>query len=260
MKILCIIPCYNAATTIKGAIESVVNQSYTNWELIVVDDASTDKSRKIAQSYAKKYSNITLLENKSNKGCYYSRNRALYYSKNKKWDIFTVHDADDTSTPDRFHLYIHAFERSPKLSVLLGIYNGKRYTMMSNDPKIKYIKKGIATGVNFYKKDIFNIFGYFWDTRFGGDMEYIMRIGEYLARICPEDKPILEFRNEIIQRLSYEFAYCYTTGFHVNGSLTQTYHKKERLEYRDHFQNKHVEWDNPEDFYINFQPTPEDIN
>ena len=59
MKILCIIPCYNASATLKGAIESVVNQSYTNWELIVVDDASTDKSRKIAQSYAKKYSNIT---------------------------------------------------------------------------------------------------------------------------------------------------------------------------------------------------------
>ena len=56
MKILCIIPVYNAQNTLKGAIESITNQSYTNWELVIVDDASTDRSYKIAQSYAKKIS------------------------------------------------------------------------------------------------------------------------------------------------------------------------------------------------------------
>jgi len=252
-------PCYNASATLKGAIESVVNQSHTDWELVIVDDASTDKSKKIAQSYAKKYPNITFLQNKTNQGCYYSRNRALYYMKNKKWDVFTIHDADDTSTPDRFQLYIDTFEKNPKLSILLGIFNGKRYTMMSDNPQIKYVKEGIATGVNFYKKDIFKTFGYFWDTRYGGDMEYTMRIGEFLSRICPEDKPFLEFRDEIIKRLSYKYAYCYTTGFHTEGNLTQTFNKKERLEFRDYFQNKHFEWNLPEDFYINFEPHPEDI-
>ena len=47
-KIICIIPCYNAEKTLAKAIESVTKQNYTNWKLIIVDDASTDKSVNVA--------------------------------------------------------------------------------------------------------------------------------------------------------------------------------------------------------------------
>ncbi|MDE6577699.1 MAG: glycosyltransferase [Muribaculaceae bacterium] len=49
-----ITPCYNSASTIRETIDSVINQSYQNWELIIVDDCSTDDSRKIIEEYRKK--------------------------------------------------------------------------------------------------------------------------------------------------------------------------------------------------------------
>ena len=259
MKILCIIPCYNAASTLKGAIESIINQSYTDWELIIVDDASTDKSYKIAQSYAKKYSNITLLENKTNQGCYYSRNRALYYMKDKKWDVFTIHDADDTSTHDRFQLYIDMFLNNPKLSVIIGIFNGIRCNPWKG-PQPKYYKEGEATGTNWYKRDIFKTFGYFWDTRFAGDSEYTERIQEFLFRICPSNFTPQQFQDEVIKKLHLKYSYTYTTGFHDQGNLTQNYKKPERLHFKEAYQNTHQnKWTSPEDFYVNFEPQTEDI-
>ena len=48
-------PCYNAGTTIVSTIESVVNQTYTNWEMLVVDDCSTDNTSVIAQKFASQY-------------------------------------------------------------------------------------------------------------------------------------------------------------------------------------------------------------
>ena len=47
-------PCYNAGRTIVSTIESVVNQTYTNWEMLVVDDCSTDNSADVIKEYASK--------------------------------------------------------------------------------------------------------------------------------------------------------------------------------------------------------------
>ena len=80
-KIVCIMPCFNRKDTIAKAIESVIHQNYTNWELIIVDDASTDGSTKIIKKYLAD-KRITLLQNQNNRGCFYSRNRALFYIKN----------------------------------------------------------------------------------------------------------------------------------------------------------------------------------
>lgn len=257
MKILCVIPCYNAQNTLKGAIESVIKQSHTNWELIIVDDASTDKSYRIAQSYAKKYPNITVLKNHTNQGCYYSRNRALYYMKDKEWDVFTIHDADDTSTHDRFKIYSDLFLEHPKVSVLIGIFNGIRCNPWRG-PQPKYYKEGEATGTNWYKRDIFQTFGYFDDTRFAGDSEYTERIQEFLFRITPEDYTPTQFRNEIMKRPNYMYSYTYTTGFHDDGNLTQNYKKPERKQYKDDYTKKHKELVSPKHFYVDFTPNKED--
>lgn len=182
MKILCIIPVYNAQNTLKGAIESITNQSYTNWELVIVDDASTDRSYKIAQSYAKKYPNITILKNHTNQGCYYSRNRALYYMKDKEWDVFTIHDADDISTFDRFKLYIGLFTNYPKVKIINGVYQGKRWRRNLNNLSIKY-KKSYAAGIVWFYKEVFYNFGYYDNTRFSGDKEYLSRI-ECFLKVC----------------------------------------------------------------------------
>ena len=64
-----IMPAFNAGKTIKKSIESVFKQSYIDWELIVIDDASTDNTKEIVESLIKKEKRIVLLANKKNIGC-----------------------------------------------------------------------------------------------------------------------------------------------------------------------------------------------
>ena len=70
-----IMPSYNTAKFIGDSIESVLNQTYTNWELIIVDDCSTDDTDKIVNNF--KDSRIKYLKNKKNLGAALTRNKAL---------------------------------------------------------------------------------------------------------------------------------------------------------------------------------------
>ena len=91
MKYSIIIPAYNCETTIKKCIESVLTQKYDNYELIIVNDGSVDKTLSIITKYQKKYNNITIINN-SNRGVSYSRNIGV---KNATGDYITFLDADD---------------------------------------------------------------------------------------------------------------------------------------------------------------------
>ncbi|TOB09673.1 glycosyltransferase family 2 protein, partial [Vibrio parahaemolyticus] len=53
-----IMPTYNSAGTVVESIQSVLSQTYKNWELIIVDDRSTDNTWQVIQTYADKYDNI----------------------------------------------------------------------------------------------------------------------------------------------------------------------------------------------------------
>ena len=63
-----VMPAYNVEKYISEAIDSVIAQSYTDWELIIVDDCSTDNTISIVESYVKKYSNIRLIRREVNSG------------------------------------------------------------------------------------------------------------------------------------------------------------------------------------------------
>lgn len=88
-----IIPVYNRPTMIAECIESLLNQTYKNIELIVIDDCSTDNTHDILKKY-KKYPNVTILKNKNNYGCYPSINMGLSFVSG---DFITVHGSDDVS-------------------------------------------------------------------------------------------------------------------------------------------------------------------
>ena len=91
-----VMPSYNCEKFIAESIESVQAQTYTNWELLIVDDCSTDKSMKIAQEYASKDERIKVFQNPKNSGAAISRNYALREAKGK-WIAFL--DSDDLWLP-----------------------------------------------------------------------------------------------------------------------------------------------------------------
>ena len=70
-----IMPSYNTARFIGESIESVLNQTYTNWELIIVDDCSTDNTDEVVENF--KDERIKFFKNKKKYGAAFSRDRAL---------------------------------------------------------------------------------------------------------------------------------------------------------------------------------------
>ena len=91
-RVSIIIPCYNQAKYVAEAIESALNQTYKNVEIVVINDASTDNSSDVIKSYTDKYPNIIFLDEKENKGVVKSRNLAIEKSTG---DYILPVDADD---------------------------------------------------------------------------------------------------------------------------------------------------------------------
>ena len=87
-----IMPAYNAEKTIEASINSVTSQTYQNWELLIIEDASTDKTAEIAKSAASKDSRIRFIQNPQNIGVVGSRNVGINSARGK-WLAFL--DSDD---------------------------------------------------------------------------------------------------------------------------------------------------------------------
>ncbi len=94
-----IMPTYNVEPYVAEAIESILNQTYSNLEFVIVDDCSTDKTFEICKQYAEKDSRIKLFRNEVNSKIEFSLNRALENSTGK---YIVRMDGDDVS--DRFRL------------------------------------------------------------------------------------------------------------------------------------------------------------
>jgi glycosyltransferase involved in cell wall biosynthesis len=101
-KVTIITPCYNAAPYIANTIASVQRQSLTDWQYIIVDDGSTDKSYDIVADLAKSDSRITLLQ-QANQGSAAARNYALQYAKGQYIQFL---DADDTIAPNKLQYQV----------------------------------------------------------------------------------------------------------------------------------------------------------
>jgi teichuronic acid biosynthesis glycosyltransferase TuaG len=91
-------PAYNAERFIAETIESVVNQTYTNWELIIVDDRSQDRTVEIIKSYVKQEARITLVELEENSGSAIARNTAMDQAKGR---YLAFLDSDDQWLPEK---------------------------------------------------------------------------------------------------------------------------------------------------------------
>lgn len=106
---------YNAASYIAASIESVLNQTYPHFELLIVDDGSTDNTIEIVQRFADP--RIRLIGNGENKGLPYTRNVAL---KEARGEFLAVLDSDDIALSNRLEMQIQYFLARPSLAILGG--------------------------------------------------------------------------------------------------------------------------------------------
>lgn len=119
---------YNCQDTLSLSIESILNQTYKNWELIMCDDASTDNTYNIAESYRVKNPNqIILIRNNKNSGLASSLNHCLQYATGK---YVARMDGDDLSEPVRFEKQVDFLKRNPDIHLVgssMSVFNGSKY-------------------------------------------------------------------------------------------------------------------------------------
>ena len=101
-----VMPSYNTEDFIRESIKSVISQTYKNWELIIVDDCSTDKTEEIIASFDD--TRIRFLKNEINSGAAVSRNKALAAARGK-WIAFL--DSDDLWHPQKLEKQIHFMKK-----------------------------------------------------------------------------------------------------------------------------------------------------
>lgn len=144
------------------AIESILNQTYTNYEFIIVNDGSTDETFKIIKSYND--NRIRIVNNETNVGLTMSLNKAIGLARG---DYIARQDADDISLPERFEEQIKYLDEHPE-TVLLGtsIYeideHGKVLgrVVLKAKPGGSLLKRNhFSHGSTMFRKEVFNKLG-----------------------------------------------------------------------------------------------------
>lgn len=169
-----IMPSYNAESTIELSIRSMLNQSYQNIEILVVDDCSTDKTSDVVYRMALEDSRLNLLKADVNGGPYVARNIALNSAKGK---YVTCNDADDWSHPQKISTQVIHLESNEH--VVANCSNQARCTNL-----MEFHRRGNPgffifpnmSSLMFRKDKVMSSIGYWDSVRFGADSEFIRRI------------------------------------------------------------------------------------
>lgn len=138
-----VMPVYNAEKFIFQSIQSLLNQSFRDFELIIVDDGSTDRSLKIVQNFSD--SRIKILTNPHNQGIVFSRNKGL---REAKGVFYAPFDADDITLPDKFLKQIDFLKKNHDYSMVgsfatlidgTGKPTGKKWKLPASSVRIPSI-------------------------------------------------------------------------------------------------------------------------
>lgn len=156
---------YNRENFIAEAIQSVLNSSYKNFELIIIDDCSTDNSLKIAQQFAYKDNRIKLIKNSTNLSQFPNRNKAAGFAKG---ELIVNVDSDDTIKSDAVEYIVKQFNRFPtaQFALIYGQDDIKVATLFQPEESIrKHFYKSnhllVGPGGTVIKTDFFKKIGGF---------------------------------------------------------------------------------------------------
>lgn len=199
-----IMPNYNGAKFIEKSINSILNQTYQNFELIIIDDGSSDNSTKLIESFDSK--KIRFYINDENLGVSATRNRAIDLS-NGKYIAFM--DSDDISPLNRLEIQVDFLEKNDEFGLLSGHYESftEYYGLYTKRKFRKHsiIEEKIKVDLNFFgaivspatmiKKSVIDKHNIKFDTnlRIAEDFDFWRRIGKY-SKVMNLDKKLIYYR------------------------------------------------------------------
>jgi teichuronic acid biosynthesis glycosyltransferase TuaG len=107
-------PAWNSEKTIDFAISSVVAQTHQRWELIVIDDGSSDATRRIVREWEARDPRVKLLKNRENQGVSLARNRGIRHAR---YPFIAFLDSDDAWLPEKLELQLAELENHPEAAI-----------------------------------------------------------------------------------------------------------------------------------------------
>lgn len=123
-----IMPVYNGEEFLEEAIKSITNQTFRDFEFIILDDNSTDKTKEILETFKKKDSRIEIVYKSKNVGPAILRNEGI---KKANTEYIALMDADDLSEPDRFQIQLKTLKADKKIGVV-----GSWFTFFGDKNKV----------------------------------------------------------------------------------------------------------------------------
>lgn len=185
---------YNREKFIGEAIESVLAQRFSDFELVVVDDGSIDRTLEIAQSYARRDTRIRVMANERNLGQFANRNRAAHHARAP---LLKYHDSDDIMYPHCLEVMVSAMRGAPEAAA--GLSNGRAWPggpcPMLLTPRLTYAREFLGHGVfqcgpggAIIRKDAFEAVGGFRNVGIHSDYLFWLDVARrFSIALIPAD-------------------------------------------------------------------------
>lgn len=153
------IPFYNSELFLADAIQSVVNQTHKNWELLLINDGCTDSSPEIAQQYSKTDERIKYISDGKNRGLVYRLNESVQVAKGF---YYARMDADDIMAIDRIETQVMYLEQHPDVDIVGSsamIIDDKNNIIRSSDMSdisTGFIHPTVCGRTDWFRKNKYN--------------------------------------------------------------------------------------------------------
>lgn len=231
-----IIPVYNAEKFLKECLDSILLEQDINKEIIVVDNGSTDNSKKVVEDYLINHKDIVLLEEK-NKGVSYARNTGIKASRGQ---YICFLDADDYLYPNALKDLLEATNKEENVDLVIGNYtylNGK--LKLESDLPTKTITSEVVSNLvslmplcdwavwgKLYRRNLIVNNNIFFNTNYitCEDCDFLFNYLDYTNTISLIKKVVLFYRNDVTSSLTKQKSFLATKSeFMVLASKIESY-------------------------------------
>jgi len=168
-----LVPAFNAQATLPAALESLLSQDWPALEILVIDDASTDKTADIADGYAALDKRMRVLRRPFCEGAYAARNSGLCEARG---EFITVHDADDWAHPEKIEQQVEHLVSNPDVVACTSHWVRCTDKLEFGAWRIEsgWIERNISSLM--FRRSVFDDLGYWDRVRAGADSEFFHRV------------------------------------------------------------------------------------
>lgn len=194
-----VVPMYNSSRTIENTLKSVTDQTFNDYEVIVVDDGSTDDSAALVEAFIRAHPDRAIaLIRKPNGGVSTARNAGMRVGKG---EFIALLDSDDEWLPNKLEVQMDVLRKNPDIDFLGSTRNNehfdrfifKKFGYLTNiSARLLCYKTFLITPTTIFKASILSTVGYFDET------QKFAEEGNYWIRVCKDNNCVLQNESLVI--------------------------------------------------------------